>query len=369
MGKITRRGSVAATAALAATLAFGTAAAADVVTDPGPGGPDSADSTRFADRDRIGTAIKAYQDPGADWGNTAIVAYHMDYADALAAAPLADAYNAPIFVNPTNALDARVADVLDDFDNVIIVGGEGVISAGVEASIDAIVPNVYRLGGAHRYATAILIAEHLRYLDRDAFDGAELDAEYEWNDEIFLTTGLDFADALAAGAAAGEAGGAVLLTGNGGLDRTTFDYLTFTYNTGKITTVGGPADRAARAGYEGVGITVDQSYVGDDRYETATLLAEGEFDIDGPTDVNVAGDIFTVASGLTFADAVVAGGYAANADGPLLLTFPHTELSQPTADYLTDYLGEGDEVVVFGGPAAVGLDVQAQIDEIALRNF
>src|SRR5450759_789506 len=75
---------------------------------------------RIAGSDRIATAIKAAQTKLA-WGQhkvgnanfvngcNVILARDDDFADALVSGPLADVRNAPILVNPTAALDARVA--------------------------------------------------------------------------------------------------------------------------------------------------------------------------------------------------------------------------------------------------------------------
>lgn len=161
----------------------------------------------------------------------------------------------------------------------------------------------------------------------------------------FLATGQNFPDALAAGPAATEDNGVVLLTAGSTMAPETAKYLS---NNATEVAVGGPA--AAAAPHASV------SYIGSDRYQTATKLATAYF-----KDWQYVG----LASGETAPDAVVGGALMANVDGPIVLT-KKDSLPKVTADYLS-YGITGPQLVIFGGPAAISNGVAAEAVQ-ALNN-
>lgn len=398
----------------------------DLPIIPGIAEVESASVIRIADRDRIGTAIEAAQtrsdwgwnvagpnifqcsggratapwyegrvshlplgtviqvlatgtfDPfdqvdcttvkGPDWfsGIDIIVARSDDYSDALAATPLADVLDAPVLINPTATLDPRNAAEIArlaqgrDMVTVHILGGTNALSAGVEASIDAIVgvDNTLRYQGIDRYETAVNIAK----VTVD-FYGIESGAD-SFNVNPYITTGTNFPDALAAGAAAAANDGVVLLTKGEGMDSRGFteDFLIdlndwvadtefwYDINTTETFAVGGPAHRALVAN----DIRFVKAYDGATRYETAVLVAEGTF---------TNPQFFAVVSGENYPDAVVASAYIANADGPLLLSAPNA-LTPATAAYLAANVDNGQMVVTFGGPGSMSQAVTDAISDI-----
>jgi putative cell wall-binding protein len=330
--------------------------------------PNGPTVLRIADRDRIGTAIEALQSRCWAGGNV-ILASSENFADALAAGPLADVRNAPILVTPNgDSLDPRVADALTDaysvggtqcpgFDKVTIVSGTGVLTSGVVDEIeDDLDLDTERFSGANRYQTSTVIG--LAVVSDINFEG-ELNAGVD----VFLADGDNFPDALAAGAAAAERNGVVLLTmGDRGIDDSVAlaTSLNGPYSGPSadahrsIWAVGGNAAKAAAKGFQGgQPIEVNFSVVGADRYETAAKLARATFG--NPKD-------FVVASGENYADGVVAGGYAANLDAPLLLT-TSAALSKVTGDYLSEKVDNGERVIVFGGPGSVSKAVSFSIAE------
>lgn len=384
MGKFTRRGAAFGAAVLTASMAFsGSAAFAATSDSSGPieidGDPEHVDPLegpaiwRFADEDRVGTALQAAARTNLPWGEsvgeyvgqTAIIATTGDFADALAAAPLADLLDAPVLLdNPGGNVDGRVADYLttgnykgyghgEDFENVVLLGGTDVFAESYVQQLEAAGINVFRYAGANRYQTAAKLAEHTIFI-------GSLMGSYQ-NPNIFFADGTDFADALAAGPAAAAHDGVVLLTkGSEGLDSFTFaavagDYKAFSapnlHNHAAIHTIGGPAAAGAANGWLGTGIESDSDTFGDDRYETA-VLAAGKF-IPGATN-------FVVASGENYPDAVVGGAYAANVDGALLLA-KNNHLPRVNANYLEGIRLDVDNVFVFGGPNAIAPSVSEAI--------
>ena len=341
---------------------------------------DAPTAVRIAGKDRVATAIKAAC--SRTFSKHAILASSSNFADALASGPLADAWDAPIIVTPDgSSLDPQVlayfalgcdgkAGTRDEITSVTITSGTGVLTDGIVKQLkDAItwdtkntpvttddvlnggaaVARVDRVAGANRYQTSAAIAW-------------TVPNDWASTPEIFFADGNNFPDALAAGAAAANHRGVVLLTmEDDGLDSSTFKYATSkpwanyaAVNHGQLWAVGGNAAKAVKKGHlgEAVEIPASQVLVGEDRYETAAMLAKAIFV--KPVDA-------VVASGESYADAVFAGGYAANLDAPLLLTNPST-LSSKTADYLkAEAANKLARVIVMGGTGSVTPAVQGQI--------
>ena len=125
-----------------------------------------------------------------------------DWADALAAGPLAGQLRAPVLlVRPTD-VPPPVARVLAD----AVRPGSFVFVAGGLAAVDGVVSQelrdqgwqVERRGGANRYETAVLLAQ-------------EAVRQGAGDDVVLAVTGRAFADALSAGPAALASGGVLLL--------------------------------------------------------------------------------------------------------------------------------------------------------------
>jgi type 1 glutamine amidotransferase len=167
----------------------------------------------------------------------------------------------------------------------------------------------------------------------------------------------DFADALASGAAQAT-GAPLLLTAGDTLSQAAADRLVL-LGIERVTILGGlaavgeqvEADLAAR------GIGVDR-IEGATRIETAVAVAEAYADeLDGvPLLLRARGSDEDPTAG--FADALAAGREAARGARPVLLT-DGDGLSRPVADHLTR--AGVREVVVVGGPAAVGEQVEADL--------
>ena len=84
------------------------------------------------------------------------VATGMDFPDALGAGPIAGITDAPILLVNTNSIPVETAAELTRLspDRIVIVGGTGVVSAGVETALAGYASAVARLSGPNRFATA-----------------------------------------------------------------------------------------------------------------------------------------------------------------------------------------------------------------------
>lgn len=336
---------------------------------------------RFQDTGRVATARAAavfseYAPSGTSLGRVALLAASTEYADALAAAPLAETLSAPILLaNANGSLSAAVAAELENYDTVVIVSGRAHIPDSTEKTLWDREVDTVRYAGSTRFDTAATVGLASLYWESVHANGGSAPAATLGDWSAYLADGLDFPDGLAAGpAAARETNGVVLLTSGSdlggaasaalrgrfgqlrGVDEKVLEPLLSWWNAASsesevvIRTVGARATDAAT----GARIGTEASFVGADRYETAALVATSG--IERGLFINN----FAIASGEDFPDAVVAGGYAGNIAAPLLLTRTAT-LSQSTADVIAPRIDNASLTVVFGGEGSVSREVSRQL--------
>lgn len=211
--------------------------------------------------------------------------------------------------------------------------------------------SVTRYGGADRYATSLLIAEAV---------AAEAGGTLE---QVVMVSGRNWTDAVVAAPLAGSLDAAVLATPPGELRA---DAAAFLERTGVSTVrlIGANSDTdgvgpTVVAGLNGLGIATIRSS-SSDQYTTAAHVA---FVMGTPGDMGDLGSTAIVASGEVFADALVAGAFAARGEHPVLLT-PPDELHDSAASYLRDL--QVEHVVLMGGTAALNADVEASIRALGI---
>ena len=139
-------------------------------------------------------------------GKRCIIATIDSYHDALAIAPYAYAYGAPIFLtNPGGkSLSSGVLSTIKSggYTQATIVGGTAAVSSGVEGQLNkAGVTSVNRLGGAQAYETACLIAKWEKNQGMKA-------------DKMGIACGTGYWDALAGAALCGKNKSVILLADN-----------------------------------------------------------------------------------------------------------------------------------------------------------
>lgn len=147
--------------------------------------------------DEVGTYGYVYLVNGYQW------------ADALAAAPVAAWAGAPVLMTKAGEVPAATLDWMDDHGvtDIYIVGGTGVVGAGVKTFLENEGYTVERIAGDNRYETAAAVAQH----------GVD-----EWGMDPYLVnlaSGESFADALAAAPLSWWTGGPLLLTKSASLSQ------------------------------------------------------------------------------------------------------------------------------------------------------
>lgn len=198
-------------------------------------------------------------------------------------------------------------------------------------------PATERIAGADRYATAVELSTTFFPA------GART---------VYLASGTGFADALAAGAAAAQAGGPVLLTTPSSLPARVRAELVRLAPT-QVVIVGGAAavspavDAAVRGALPTAAVVRLQ---GNDRYATAVEVSKRAFP-------NGAATVY-LATGLSFPDAL-AGAAAAGRDGAPVLLVPGTRIPAVVRAEL-ERLRPG-RVVLLGGTTALSTAVATAV--------
>lgn len=300
---------------------------------------------RISGPDRFATAVAISRETISDAEAPASVVYivnGLNYPDALSAGPIAAQQGgAMLMVRPTvipESVRAELTRLAPE--RIVIVGGTGAVSAAVEVDlrqyVDGDALRVERVGGSDRFAVS-------RALIATSFEG-------QTGMPLFIATGRNFPDALAAGPAAAALGGAVLLV-NGAA--TTIDLptreLIDTLQPSEIIIVGGPSVVS-----NGIASSLVTRYgegnvfqiFGADRYSGAANLNEAIF---------AESTIAFLATGTSFADALAGGVLAGQVEAPLFLTLPQCIPAVTNRAMTTT---RSSFAVIFGGTGAVSSAVE-----------
>jgi hypothetical protein len=191
----------------------GTAAVSDAVVEAAKGEGGTRTVERVAGTNRYDTASKiatgqdeaGIGEVGTD--RTAILVNGLVSADALAAGPIAHAQHLPILLTSAGRLEPEASDAIDalGIEHVVIAGGTAAITSSVASAVAAKGVTVERVAGQNRYETATKLAD---------FALATFDAN---DTSVDIANGDGFADALAAGPAAGSDGRPLLLVSKSAL--------------------------------------------------------------------------------------------------------------------------------------------------------
>ena len=291
------------------------------------------DTTRLAGANRFATAVEISK-AGFGEADTAVLAYGLNYADALAGVPLANKLGAPILLTDKDKLNADTLAEIKRLGakNVIILGGEGVISADVEKALQAEELSTERIAGKTRFSTAAAIAERVNENPTD----------------VIFVYGLGYADAVSVSSVAALKNAPIIyLTTDGELNADTAAYLAKLKEAGSVKNayvIGGTGvisdDMLKKAG-DALGVTPTR-VAGKDRYETGALVNKTFADV-------FTSDTICVATGLDFPDALAGGVFAAQQKAPLLLA--NDTLKDVHKTYLTEK--NAHTFYVFGGTGAV----------------
>lgn len=166
-------------------------------------------SDRYRTAELVAQEVIDLQDESYD--GKAFVATGDDFADALAASPLAAANGWPVYLAPSPVISPATIAAMQNagVTDVVLLGGEAAMPAGTEITILGAGFGVERIDGVDRYATAVKVAQY-----------GVSESGMSWSD-VGIATGESYADALAGGAAQGARGSVMLLTKGDALSAST----------------------------------------------------------------------------------------------------------------------------------------------------
>ncbi len=154
--------------------------------------------TRIGGVDRYATAALLSRERISGTGGTTYIATGLRYPDAVSAGVPAASIGAPILLVAGDTVPSVTTQELERrrTSSAVVVGGTAAVGAEAFQQLRAVVTNVERISGADRYATSAAVARR----------GPQTPGA------VFLVTGENFPDALAAVPAAIVGGNAMLLT-------------------------------------------------------------------------------------------------------------------------------------------------------------
>ena len=309
--------------------------------------PDSrasggASLTRLSGADRYATAIAVSQSlyPSADSAGSVVIASGENFPDALSATPLAYKLNAPILLTTPTAISAatvtEVKRVLPNGATVYIIGGTSAVSNSVRDTLQTNGFVVTRISGADRIATALAVANQLS-------PASPLN--------VFIVNSDSFADGVSASSPAAKNRYPILLNTSSTVSPSVKSYLD-SHTLQNVFIVGGTSAISS-----GVASTLTTLYddadtdviriSGLDRYATSAEIALQFYTgATSPTKL-------TFANGLRYPDALVGGLYAAEHDGPLLLTDTNSVFGD-AVDYMVDLVPQLTNGYLIGGTSVLG---------------
>jgi putative cell wall-binding protein len=242
-----------------------------------------------------------------------------------------------LLVPPSGPIPASVTAELTRLHpgKIYVVGGTASVSAATATTLGSIAP-VTRLAGADRYATAATVATTIFHT---VLAHATLPV-------VYVASGANFPDALAAGPAASHFGGALLLAPASGTLPTSVKNALTTLKPATIVIVGGTGSISAGMASQiqtaaGLASIKVSRVAGSDRYATAAALA-ASFGSGTPTAY--------VALGTNFPDAMAGSAAAGFTGGPILLVQTDT-VPAATSTELGDLAP--DDLFVLGGVSVI----------------
>lgn len=307
-------------------------------------------SRRVQGNNRFETAVRSSELAFPSGSNYVLIATGRNWPDALGGSALAGVLDAPILLVEQSSIPASTRAEIARLGarRAIILGGTGVVDGNVQAALEEMHLSVERIGGKDRYDTAERIAAQVISRLGSRYDGT-----------IFLATGEDFPDALAAapiavrqnwplllvhpshGLTAGSTGimrgpqvrSAVILGGDGAVSDSVANEVVMELETANVTRL-----------------------KGNNRYETAATVAT--FAV---TDARANGghgwNRVGLSTGKDFPDALSGGVLQGKSGGVMLLT-PPGSLHDAPAERLRTHASTIDTVVFFGGTGALSQAVR-----------
>ena len=279
--------------------------------------------------------------------STVIIATGMNWPDALGGAALAGGHDAPILLVGKNYVPSEVSDEIGRLGatKAIILGGTGAVGSSVESGLRAAgISTISRIGGSSRYQTARMVAQAAIARAGAGYEGA-----------AFVSTGVNFPDALAASSLSAFRKWPIYLAEPGGSASTLASQM-YADGVRDVIILGGT--NTVSSAYETAFDSTFDSVTrlgGRDRYETGVLIAEY-----GASAAGLGWDGLPIATGANFPDALAGGVLAARKRSVMLLTHPSV-MSPHVESALAAHKSDIGNIHYLGGTGVIDNGVRAEI--------
>ena len=309
---------------------------------------------RFAGSNRAETAAlisNAGKSGMYKTASTVILATGFDFHDALAAVPLASAYNAPLLLaDRDNLSDKTIAEIKRLKAKTVIVvatttakdqnGNKAAIGDNVYKQLKALKVTTVKLTGKTYYETAKKVADRLKAKTKKA------------PTSVFITTNKNYADALSASPVAAALKAPILYVDpKAKLNSVTKKYLTSIKSSVKKVYIAGGVNAVSKNVEKEVlsalGKKSATRFAGGNRYETCVKINK-------TFAKTLTGKSLCIAKGYNFPDALAGGVFAAKIKAPLFLADKldaKATISKTQSSYLKSK--NPSKLYIFGGETAV----------------
>ena len=288
-------------------------------------------SRRIAGRNRQLTAVEVSK-ALFEKADTVILTSSNKMVDALSSSPYGVGKNAPTLLVEKDSIMDEVLQEIKRLNptQIIIAGGETVISEKVEDQIKDLGIKQQRISGADRFETAVKLGEQVR-------------ANSTNKKEIILVNGFNNIDALTAGSLASKLNIPILLTQSDQLNETTKKAIK-EWGIEKVTIIGGKTQvsETIKETLQNEGLKVDR-LAGKTRVDTALEVAKA---------VNETPDKVIFANKTAYPDALLAPYLSKVKDAPIVL-IGNDEASVSVKQYLRD--NKIKEGIILGGEKSIEL--------------
>ena len=286
------------------------------------------------------TSVETSKDGWGSGSSTIVLVCGSDYPDALSAASLAKAYNAPILLTVKDGLLGVVSTEISRLKptKAYIVGGTGVVSDNVKSQLKAKgISDIQRIGGINRYDTAVKVA-------------SEVVKQVGTSNGIVLASGTGFADALSIAPIAAKLGMPVLLTDKNDMN---------SYNKNFIQNKNIPATYVIG----GTGVISDSNknnyskpirIGGANRYETNIKILDN-------FNKSINLNKIYLASGNNFPDGLVGAPIAALTSSPIVLIEESSGYYPKILEKIKGY--KSSQVLVLGGTGVISENIVNKVIE------
>lgn len=251
-----------------------------------------------------------------DKANTVVITNGFSLADGLTVTPLASYLKGPILLTTLNDIPEETIREVERLgaDNIIIVGGEGVVSKKVEEKLNKMgINKIERLGGKTRYETSLAIA---KYIDENCYDV----------ENVVVAGGFGEADALSIASVSGRENMPIILSTKDEITSETHQWLK-SEKLKNAYIVGGDGVVSEKVINEVNKITsndVSKNRLGGKtRYETNAIIIEKFYDDKL--------DKAYITKGFELVDALSAGPVAALDNSPVIISGEDLTINQINA--------------------------------------